>query len=178
MVKEWVEIFWYIFLRGTSGSKRPYKPQIIISLFLIWWIFSFISFKYPPPHPIILTVILYKIIPENKTSVSFINSQKGWCTKREFLKLFYDDYCFYTIFSFEINNSTYCLKYLNNFLVVYFLFIPRITECKNIFLCILKIHLNWNMKWPMIQKNQNCGCYFYITSTKIPTHEIVLFIYF
>ena len=32
---------------------------------------------------------------------------------------------------FELNNYKYCIKYANGFLVMYDMFLPQTTECKN-----------------------------------------------
>ena len=59
-----------------------------------------------------------------------ISDKKAQCTRREFLELFYDHYCFQPIVSFEISNSRDRVRYENRFLVMYSIIYPQTIECK------------------------------------------------
>ena len=68
---------------------------------------------------------------------------KMQCTKREFLKSFYDYYWFYPIASFEINDSIYCVKSVNIFRVMFYLCLLWGTEARNNFCMYIWINYVW-----------------------------------
>ena len=62
------------------------------------------------------------------------NSQKGRCTKSVFLKKINENYCSWPIAWLQFNKSTDSVQYVNNFIVVYSLFLPQGMECKKVVL--------------------------------------------
>ena len=58
---------------------------------------------------------------------------KGKCANRKFLKSFCDYYCLYPITLFKISNPTDCVRYLNSYVAIYYLFLSQAIECENNF---------------------------------------------
>ena len=60
-----------------------------------------------------MVIVHENIMKESIYPTKSISDKKAECTKREFLELFYENYCFEPIGSFEISNSRDCVRYEN-----------------------------------------------------------------